>query len=157
MRSKWIIATILIWCAGPAGSAMAHGQDVAVVVNPSNATSALSLSDVRKLFAGEKRTWPGGPRVKLIVRMPGCQERATLLHLLGMARENEYSEYWKGRIFRGDADAEPAAVPSVGMQKEAIGAYPGAITFVAARDVKPGMKIVKVDGHLPDEPGYPLH
>jgi hypothetical protein len=43
------------------------------------------------------------------------------------------------------------------MQKEAISVFPGAITLVEASEVKPGMKVVKLDGHLPGEPGYPLH
>lgn len=40
-------------------------------------------------------------------------------------------------------------VPSVGMQKEALASFPGAITLVNVRDVKPGMKVIKIDGLLP--------
>jgi hypothetical protein len=43
------------------------------------------------------------------------------------------------------------------MQKEAIALYSGAISLVDVSDLKPGMKVVKLDGHLPSEPGYPLH
>jgi hypothetical protein len=43
------------------------------------------------------------------------------------------------------------------LTKEAIGAFPGAIALVTLGDVKPGMKVLKVDGLLPGEPGYPLH
>jgi hypothetical protein len=42
------------------------------------------------------------------------------------------------------------------MQKEALTTFPGAIALVNFQDVKAGMKIVKVDGHSPAEPGYPL-
>ena len=48
-------------------------------------------------------------------------------------------------------------VPSIGMQKEAIKLYPGAITLVNVAEVKPGMKVLKVDGMLPGTPGYPIH
>jgi hypothetical protein len=41
--------------------------------------------------------------------------------------------------------------------KEALAAYPGALALVNLQDVKPGMKVVKVDGHMPREAGYPLH
>jgi hypothetical protein len=42
------------------------------------------------------------------------------------------------------------------MQKEALQAYPGGIALVDATDIKPGMKVLKVDGKLPGEEGYPL-
>ena len=71
--------------------------------------------------------------------------------------ESEYKQYWIAQVFHGEAQAEPVTVFSNGMQKEAIGAFPGAIALVDLADVKPGMKVLKVDGHLPGEPGYPVH
>jgi hypothetical protein len=45
------------------------------------------------------------------------------------------------------------------MVKEAAAVLPGAISLLDARDIKTNMilKVIKVDGHLPGEPGYPLH
>jgi hypothetical protein len=131
--------------------AAAQGEDVAAVVNPNN-----PAANIGKIFAGEKRTWERGLRIKLIVRLPGCRERLVLLRLLGMS-ESEYKQYWAAQVFRGEADSEPFAAPSVGMQKEAMKVFPGAISLVNAQDVKPGMKIIKVDGRLPGAVGYPLH
>ena len=136
--------------------ASAQLTEVAVVVNPANPVGSISLSDLRKIFAGEKRSWQGGLPMRPIVRPPGCRERLVLLRLLGMS-ESEYKQYWATQVFRGEVGSEPSSVPSVGMQKEALSVFPGAITLVDARDVKPGMKVVKIDGHLPGEPGYPVH
>ena len=132
------------------------GGDLAVIVNLGNPTSNLSLTELRKIFAGEKHAWPGGAPVKLIVRGPGCREHLILLQLLRMS-ESEYKQYWTAQVLRGEASSEPVVVPSVGMQREAILTFPGAITLVNAGEVKPGMKIVRLDGHFPGEPGYPLH
>ena len=66
---------------------------VAAVVNLSNPTLNISQVDLRKIFAGERRIWQRGIRIKLIVRLPGCRERLTLLKLLGMS-ESEYKQYW---------------------------------------------------------------
>jgi ABC-type phosphate transport system substrate-binding protein len=138
--------------------AEAQDTDVAVIVNPNSAVTNLSLADLRKIFAGGKRSWPGGTRVKIIVRPPGSHERIVLLRLLGMS-ESEYKQYWAAQVFRGDADEEPVNLPSVGMVKEAAKTFPGAIGLTDARDIKPGMdlKVLKVDGRLPGDPGYPLH
>jgi ABC-type phosphate transport system substrate-binding protein len=138
--------------------AEAQNGDVAVIVNPNSSITNVSLGDLRKIFAGEKRSWPGGARIKIIVRPPGSHERVVLLRLLGIS-ESEYKQYWAAQVFRGEADAEPVSLPSFGMVKEAAKTFPGAIGFTDARDIKPGMdlKVVKVDGHMPGDPGYPLH
>jgi hypothetical protein len=135
---------------------VAQNADVAVVVSPNNAAAAVGLGELRKMFAGEKRNWPGGQQIKLIVRMPGARERTTMLKLLGLSEE-DYKRYWTEQVVRGEVTNEPLGVPSIGMVLEALKIFPGAITLVDAHDVKPGMKVIKVDGHMPGEAGYPLH
>jgi hypothetical protein len=134
----------------------AQASDIAVIVNPGNPATNVSMADLRKIFSGAKRSWPGGQPIKLIGRGPGCPERFLLLKLLAMS-ESEYKQYWTAQVFRGEADAEPLIVPSVGMQKEALKAFPGGISLVILRDLKPEMKVLKVDNLLPGAAGYPLH
>ena len=129
---------------------------VAVVVSEQNPITNLSTLELRKLFTGQKHSWAGGLPVRLIVRAPGAYERVVLLKLLDMS-ESGYKQYWTAQVFRGEAQAEPVALFSNGMQKEALAAFPGAVALVNFQDVKPGMKVVKVDGHLPGEAAYPLH
>jgi hypothetical protein len=136
--------------------ATSQADDIAVVVSPGNPATNISLGDLRKFFAGAKRSWPGDVPIKLVTRGPGCMERLVLLRLLKMS-EGEYKQYWTAQVFRGEADTEPLVVPSVGMQKEALKIFPGAISLVNVGDVKPGMKVIKVDGLLPGTAGYPLH
>jgi len=42
------------------------------------------------------------------------------------------------------------------MANDLVNAVPGAIAFIDAHEVRPGAKVLRVDGHLPGEPGYPL-
>jgi hypothetical protein len=132
--------------------------DVAVLVNPKNSATNVSLADLRNIFSGQKHSWPGGAPIKILVRAPGCRERMALLRILGMS-ESEYKQYWTAQVIRGEADAEPPMLPSFGMTKEALKAFAGGIALADAADIKPGMdlKILKVDGHLPGEDGYPVH
>jgi len=136
--------------------AAAVEDEVAVVVNNKNPVSNLTTLELRQLFAGQKRSWMGGRPVVLFVRAPGAHERVVLLKLLDMS-ESDYKRYWTVQVFRGEAMAEPVALFSNGMQKEALTTFPGAIALVNYQDVKPGMKILKVDGHLPGEAAYPLN
>ena len=157
MKAKLItilLAGLVIWLTNvPTAAAQ---NDVAVVVNSSNNTSSVTMGELRKIFNGEKRSWPGGSSIKLLVRTAGTHERTALLNLLGMS-ESEYKQYWTSQVYKGQATSEPIALPSNGMQKEALAVYPGAIALVDAAEVKPGMKVLKVDGHTPGEANYPLH
>ena len=152
MATLLVLGTAILSFAAPAA---AQANDIAVVASSGNSATNVSLGDLRKMLSGTKRSWPGGERIKLITRAPECIERLTLLKLLAMS-EGEYKQYWTAQVFRGEADAPPLIVPSVGMQKEAVMAFPGALSLVSAKDVKSGMKVIKVDGLLPGEPGYPL-
>jgi phosphate transport system substrate-binding protein len=157
MKAKVIT---FLWAALVVGftniPAVSAQNDVAVVVNSNNSTSSVTMGELRKLFSGEKRSWPGGASVKILVRTAGTNERIALLKLLAMS-ESEYKQYWTTQIYKGEATSEPVTLPSNGMQKEALAVYPGAIALVDAAEVKPGMKVLKVDGHTPGEANYPLH
>lgn len=162
MRRNSILVLLFSWFIGVIfihiHLAAAQNVDVAVVVNPRSAVTNVSFEDLRKIFAGEKRSWPGGVPVKLVVRTPGCHERLVLLKILKMS-ESEYKQYWTTQILRGEADAEPAAMPSIGMVGEATGVFPGAVGLIDAQSIKPGMKVkvIKVDGHMPGDAEYPVH
>jgi ABC-type phosphate transport system substrate-binding protein len=151
---KFLLSAVLVLVL--ANGAAAQPRSVAVAVSPKNPVLNLTLGELRKIFSGEKRTWQDGSRVRLFSRASGTIERTALLKLLGKS-ETEYKQYWTGKIYQGDAEAEPMVLPSNGMQKEALMAYSGAITLVDAAEVKLGMKILKVDGKMPEEEGYPLH
>src|SRR4029077_15789876 len=158
MRTRLLFIPLLFWLGSFVCAPVALGQtgDIAIVVNDHNPVRNLSRIELRRIFAGEKHSWPGGVPIKLFVRAPVAYERTALLKLLGMT-ESEYKGYWTAQVFRGEAQAEPLALFSNGMQKEAVTAFPGAVVLMDTRDVKPGMKVVKMDGHMPGHDGYSLN
>ena len=134
----------------------AQAGDVAVVVNDNNPVTKMSRAELRRIFAGEERSWASGLPIKVFVRLPGTHERGAMLKLLDM-REGEYKQYWTSQVFRGEVQAPPFTLPSNGMQREALIAYPGAVALVSLEDVKPGMKVLRLEGRMPGEAGYALH
>jgi ABC-type phosphate transport system substrate-binding protein len=129
---------------------------VAVVVNEKNSVVNLNNTELRSIFAGEKHYWPSGVPIRVFVRAPGAEERTALLKLLDMT-EDQYKKYWTAQILTGEDQAEPVVLFSNGVQRNAIVSYIGSIALVSAQDLRPGMKVVKLDGRLPGEPGYTLH
>jgi len=156
MNRKPLAVLIAIAVLVLAPRSHAQASDVAVVVSAANPITTLSLGDLRKMLSGEKRSWPGHIQIKLICRAPGTHERVVWLKLMNMS-ESEYKQYWTAQVFRGEADSAPVDIPSIGMLMEAIKIFPGALSFVDAREVKPGMKVVKIDGLQPGDPGYLIH
>jgi hypothetical protein len=158
LRAGWFSVGIIFVGMVLTRSAAAQRFDFAVIVNPNNSATNVSTADLRKMFSGQKHSWPSGTPIKILVRGPGSRERMALLRILGMS-ESEYKQYWTAQVVRGEADAEPLILPSFGMTKEALKLFPGAIALADAGDPKPGMdmKVLKIDGHLPGEDGYPIH
>jgi hypothetical protein len=70
--------------------------------------------------------------------------------------EDQFREYWIGKMFRAEVAAGPKLVYSADMARELVTVIPGAITFVPLAEVGSGAKVVRIDGLLPGETGYAL-
>ena len=154
----YLLVAILVGLFGslPAESQSAHSTDIAVVVHPDTPVTELTLGDVRKVLLGDRQYWTNNLPVVLLVRAPVARERDVVLNVIYQMNEVQFKRYWIAKIFRAEAATAPKIVYSNDMANELVRTIPGAIAFMAARDVRPGLKVVGVDGHLPGQPGYPL-
>jgi len=133
-----------------------EGPDIAIVVNSENAVSNLSMPELRRIFRGERQYWSSNSPVVLLMDAPGARERGVILRTVLQMSEDEYTQYWVAKIMRAEASFPPTAVFSYSMVGEGIRGNRGAIGYVIANDVPPGLKVLQVDGILPGKPGYPL-
>ena len=147
----------LLLLVAPAAPGAADESDVAVIVNPENPADSITSAELRKIFAGEKRSWNSNLPVFLVVRAPQAREREVLLERILRMTESEYKQYWIKKVYSGEVQREPLTLLSNGMQLEAIRVEKGGIALINFRDVREGVKVIKVDGHLPGTTGYPLH
>jgi phosphate transport system substrate-binding protein len=147
---------LVLLCASPASDAQNRSSDIAVVVNPSTPVSDLSMAEVRKVFRGDRQYWTKDVPVVLLIRAPKSRERDVILRTLYDMSESQFKQYWIAKIFRAEATAAPKIVYSNDMAKELVSVIPGAIAFIPQNDVSEGLKVVKIDGRMPGEPGYPL-
>jgi ABC-type phosphate transport system substrate-binding protein len=133
-----------------------HDVDVAVVVHPDTPVNNLTLADVRKVFLGQRQYWSANVPVVLLIRAPVARERNVVLKTIYQMSELQFKQYWIAKIFRAESVAAPKVVYSNDVANELVTAIPGAIAFIDARDVRSGTKVIRVDGRLPGEAGYPL-
>lgn len=139
-----------------AGQAAGEREGVAIVVHPAAEVTDLSLDQLRRIFMADQQFWPDGSRITLLVRAPAAYERDVVLNVIYRMSEDEFRKYWVGKMFRAEVPAGPKIVYSSDMVAGLVTAVPGAIGFVPAGDVMPDAKVVRIDGRLPGEPGYPL-
>ncbi len=68
--------------------------------------------------------------------------------------EAQFRTHWIGKVFRAETPTGPRIVGSASMALEQVRNSPGAITFVEATSVGPGMKVLTIDGRRPTDPAY---
>lgn len=147
----------LAWAVPGTGTAAAQGAaSIAIVTNPRTSTSDLSFLELRKIFLGEMQFWDDNSRIVLLVRAPVARERDVVLTKIYRMGEAEFQQYWIAKVFRAEVSSKPKIVYSADMTRELVIALPGAIGFLPADEVGAGMKVLRINGKLPGEAGYPL-
>ncbi len=152
----WTILWASLALHSPSAAQTTRGADIAVVVNADTPVTDLSLSEVRKVLLGERQYWSSKLPVVLLIRAPAARERDVVLRVIYQMSEAQFKQYWVAKIFRAEAATPPRIVYSNDMQYELLTALPGSIAFVDSRNMRAGVKILHVDGHLPGEKDYPL-
>ena len=149
----------MLLAAGLAGArawGAAAGNDVAIVVRPDVPVDNLTFAELRRLLLGDRQFWSSNLRVTLLVRAPGAREREVVLKTIYQMSEAQFRQYWIAKVFRAEAASGPRIVYSNEMAAELASAIPGAVAFVEASQVPKGLKVLKINGLLPGDKGYPL-
>jgi hypothetical protein len=142
--------------AAGALTASAAGTDIAIVVRPDVPVDDLTFPELRRLLLGDRQFWTSNLRVTLLVRAPGAREREVVLKTIYQMSEAQFRQYWIAKVFRNEAPSGPRVVYSNEMAAELALAIPGAVAFVEADHAPKGLKVLKINGRLPGEKGYPL-
>jgi len=70
--------------------------------------------------------------------------------------EARFRQYWIAKMFRAEVPRGPKIVFSTDMTLDLVVAIPGSISFMRADDVTDEIKLIRIDGKLPSDEGYPL-
>jgi len=149
-----ILGTLLASAAAPARAA--DEGPIAVVVGPNVPVDNLSFADLRRIVLGDRQYWSSNLKITLLMRASGARERDAVLKTIYQMSEAQYRQYWIAKVFRAEAASSPRTVYSNEMAAELVKAIPGALAFVDASQVPGGLKVVRINGLLPREAGYPL-
>jgi ABC-type phosphate transport system substrate-binding protein len=129
---------------------------IAIVVHEDTDVSDLSMTELRNIFLANKQFWADRSRIILLVRAPQSDERDFVLNTIYQMDEAQFRQYWIAKMFRAEIPRGPKIVFSTDMTLDLVVAIPGSISFIRADQVTDAVKVVRVDGKLPSDEGYPL-
>lgn len=142
--------------SAPAELRTSPSQSLAIIVNRSNPIDNLSFSDLRKIFMAERNHWQNGHRIAIAMLDYGQPERRAVLRLIYRTDENGYQDFLLREMFRGDVFVAPKTLSSPTIVRKFVFNAPGAIGYLRARDVDQTVKVLRIDGLLPEDKGYRL-
>lgn len=117
-------------------------EEVDVVVNKTNGLSSLSREELRKIFMGEKSSWPGGKRITVLMLERGQPERQVVLREVYKMNESDYTKYFLQAAFTGRVQAAPKDLSSAAEMKTRLTANPNAIGYLKKEDVDSSVKVL---------------
>jgi ABC-type phosphate transport system substrate-binding protein len=168
MKAATVFLEILAACVlmGPVASAFRHVKDtpppgvepaeehLAIVVNKSNPVDNLSFAELRSIYLAERKHWPNGQKITLVMRSPGQPEREAALRLIYRMSESDFNRYFLQTTFTGQPISTPKLLDSAAGTRRFVFNVPGAIGYLRASDSDGSVKVLKVEGKVPGEVGY---
>lgn len=145
-----------LFAQNPARSRARVRDSIAIVVDRNNPLNSVSSTELKEIFFGDRRWWTHDRPITLVAMHPGSPERETVLRTVYGMDEKGYEEFFFFAMFRGDLFHPPTDVSTAGELKKFVSKNPGSVGYVRASDVDNTVKVLRVDGLLPDDDGYPI-
>jgi hypothetical protein len=155
-RALLLLSCAALAAARPEEKTKKEPLTLAVIVNPKNPVTKVSLAELRAYLKVEREYWPDRKRCDVYLPQSTSDEYDVLLQLVYRMSHKKLQKYWVRRLFSGEISAKPSYVPSAKAAGEQVSKIEGAISVVAAKDVPKGVNVLLIDGKKPGAEGYPL-
>jgi ABC-type phosphate transport system substrate-binding protein len=129
-------------------------QALAIIVNQSNPVENFSFEELRKIFLGERSHWPNGRRITLVMLDPSQPERKVVLRDIYGMSEKDFNNHFIQGVFTGAVFVSPKTLANAADVRNFVFNVPGAIGYVRASNVDSSVKVLRVDGRLPEDKDY---
>lgn len=120
-------------------------DDYVVIVNKANPADAMSASDVKKLFLGEKTAWPNGTKVIAITPPPDHPEYGAAIKKATGFNGPDFKRYFIQLSFLGKVVTPPKSLDSTAAIVRFVSSSPGALSCIPAADAGAAVKILKIE------------
>jgi hypothetical protein len=138
-------------------TAVAQCKDLALISNKSNSVPSMTLPELAKVCKGQVSRWPDGKAVSFVTRDPTAPEMKLLLEKVYAMSKDEVKTVIANANHGRTNHPAIVVVESDDDVVKKVESIPGAVGLVDVYSIGGGVKVLKVGGKLPLEPGYPLH
>ncbi len=136
-----------------APSAASAVKNMAVVISAGSKLSDVPLADLAKLCKGVQKAWPDGKAFTLVIRDPESPEMRVAVQKLFGASPSEIKS-----VIAKLNETRPMikVVASDEDLLRTVDATPGAVGILDVYSINSSVKVLRLDGKLPFDMGYPL-
>ena len=129
---------------------------IAVIVNKSNPVSDISYNELKQILEARKQYWDNGKKIILIFKPITSVETRTLIDMVYKIKYEEFDKYWFLKVYDNKIMEFPKILNSTGTINILVSEIQGAIAFIGVDEVskRGNIKVLRVNGKMPDEDGY---
>jgi hypothetical protein len=125
-----------------------------IVTAKANAIRDISFPDLRQLYRG-KRIAVAGLKVIPFNHPAGTPDRVGFDRVVLGMTPDEVGRFWVDQKIRG-GDPPPRTIDSASLLLRVLAALPGSIGYVREGVSSGELKVVSIEGRMPNDSGYPL-
>ena len=133
----WMVATFLFVLAGTALA------ELAVIAHPSNPEAALTKKQVKLIFLGKKKSFPGGGEAKPVDQNEDSPAYAEFYQKVVGKTGSKLKSYWSKMVFTGKA-SPPQIVGDGNDVKNWVAKHEEALGYIDATEVDDSVKVLLV-------------
>lgn len=154
MMARGLLAFVLALVGTSATSTFvdAAEKSMAVIVAKNCPIDNLSFGDLKRLYGGSPVLASGKTLIPLTYPKHASERIGFDQTVLGLTAD-EVGRYWVDRKIRGQS-GPPKAIDSAEIIVRVVTKVDGAVGYVRPSAIVPGVKVVRIDGKLPGDPGY---
>lgn len=132
--------------------------DVAVIVNKSNPVSDISYNELKQILEARKQYWDNREKITLIFKPVASNDTRILIDRVYKIKYEDFDKYWFSKVYKGEILEFPKILVSTATINILVSEIPGAIAFIGVNDIskRGNIKMLKINGKMPDEDDYPF-
>jgi hypothetical protein len=150
-----LLRTLAVFCFSAvfASTAVPALKNMAIVASAGSKLTDVPMADLTKYCKGTAKTWPDGKNFMIVMRNPYAPEMHGVVQKLFGATPAES----RAAIAKlNDTRTTVKIVESDEELLKIVEATPGAIGVVDVYSINSSVKVLRIDGKLPFDVGYPL-
>ena len=115
--------------------------DLAIIGDPDDDTGSLDTQSVKRLFLGERKSFPSGLHATPINHATGSPDRKEFFSSVLSMVESSHARYWTRKRAKGGGNS-PAELSSHEAVLKSVADTPGSISYIDASLVNDNVKVL---------------